>query len=103
MIRRIISPTNGRDAARDFGEVGRHRLGVDGGQDQACGNASCRTDRAEDIRPLIACAAQYPLSMGVYPCARSTRSRTRQRKKRSKKLPRSGSGGDPGAGTGQAA
>ena len=45
---------SGRDAARDFGQVGRHRLGVDGGQDQACRNASCRADRAEDIRPLIA-------------------------------------------------
>ena len=59
MIRGIIFPTqdgmgSGCDGARDFDEVGRHRLGVDGGQDQACGNASCRTDRAEDIRPLIA-------------------------------------------------
>ena len=36
-------------------------------------------------------------------CARSTRSRTPRRRRRLKKLPRSGSGGDPGAGTGQAA
>lgn len=49
---------SGRDGARDFGQVGRHRLGVDGGQDQACRNASCRTDRAEDIRPLITCVAR---------------------------------------------
>ena len=47
MIRGIISPTNGRDAARDFGQVGRHGLGVDGGQDQACRNTACRADRAE--------------------------------------------------------
>ena len=65
MIRGIIFPTqgamcSGRDAARDFGQMGRHRLGVDGGQDQACRNASCRTDRAEDMGPLIARIARRP-------------------------------------------
>ena len=49
---------SGCDGARDFGQVGRHRLGVDGGQDQACRNASRRADRAEDIRPLIAGVAR---------------------------------------------
>ena len=58
MIRGIISPTNGRDGARDFGQVGRHRLGVDGGQDQACGHAAGRADRAKQIGPLIACVAR---------------------------------------------
>ena len=59
MIRGIIFPTqdamcSGRNAARDFGQVGRHRLGVDGGQDQTCGNTARRADGTEDIRPLIA-------------------------------------------------
>ena len=58
MIRGIISPTNGRDGARDFCEVGRHRLGVDGGQDQTCGNTARRADGTEDIRPLIAGVAR---------------------------------------------
>ena len=40
---------------------------------------------------------------GGCPCARSTRSRTRRRRWRSNKLPRSGRGSDPGAGTRQAA
>ena len=58
MIRGIISPTNGRDAARDFGQVGRHHLGVDGGQDQACRNPARRADGPEQIGPLIACVAR---------------------------------------------
>ena len=49
---------SGRDAARDFGQVGRHRLGVDGGQDQACRNPARRADGPKQIGPLIACVAR---------------------------------------------
>ena len=49
---------SGRDAARDFDQVGRHGLGVDGGQDQPRRNAARGADRTEQICPLIACVAR---------------------------------------------
>ena len=67
MIRGIIFPTQdgmgtGGDGARDLGEMGVHRLGVDGGQDQARSGTARGADGTEQIRPLIA---------GIARCARS--------------------------------
>jgi hypothetical protein len=44
----------GGDAAGDFREVGVHRLGVDGRQDQPCRGATCGADGPEDVGPLVA-------------------------------------------------
>ena len=59
MIRGIIFPTQdtmrtGRDAACDFGQMGSHGIGVDGGQDQTGHCPSRRADGSEQISPLIA-------------------------------------------------
>lgn len=51
---------SGGYAAGDFGEVGRHGLGVDGGQDQTCCNAPFGADGAKKIGPLIAGIAGRP-------------------------------------------
>ena len=44
MIRGIISPTNGCDAAGDFLQVGIHRRGVDDGKDQPRRDPTGRAD-----------------------------------------------------------
>lgn len=45
---------SGRDAAGDFGQMGRHGFGVDGGQDEPRRNATFGADGAKKIGPLIA-------------------------------------------------
>ena len=58
MIPGIIFPTQdgmgtGGDAAGDFREVGVHRLGVDGRQDQPCRGATCGAEGPEDLGPMV--------------------------------------------------
>ncbi len=45
---------SGGDAARDFGQMGSHGIGVDGGQDQASHSPSLRADGSEQTGPLAA-------------------------------------------------
>ena len=47
-------PDERGDAAGEFREVGVHRLGGDGRQDQPCRGATCGADGPEDIGPLVA-------------------------------------------------
>ncbi len=47
----------GRDAAADFLKMQVHRLGVDLRQHQGGADGAFRTDRAEEIDPLIASVA----------------------------------------------
>jgi hypothetical protein len=44
----------GGDGSGDLGEVGVDRLGIDNGQDQACGEAPSGADRAKDVVSLVA-------------------------------------------------
>ena len=73
----------------------------------AGGGAICRP--ASLPRSALPCRSAASASnwhrwgFGDFRCARSTRSRTRKPNRRSKKLPRGGSGGNPRTGTGQAA
>jgi hypothetical protein len=59
MIRGIIFPTQDgmgarRYAAGDFGQMGIHGFGADGGQHEARCRTTRRADRAKRIRPLLA-------------------------------------------------
>jgi hypothetical protein len=50
----------GRDGAGDLGEMVVHRAGIGEGHDEARGDAAVRTDRAEDVGPLVAGVARRP-------------------------------------------
>ena len=46
------------DVAADLGEMQVHRLGIDLGQNQAGADAARRTNRAEDVGPIVALIAR---------------------------------------------